>query len=48
MGNIIYYREPECDGTVDETEENEYFNELLMERYSNDYRAKVKAVGETL
>ena len=41
MDNIIYYREPECSGTADD----EYFNEMLKEKYSPDYWEKVQAVG---
>lgn len=41
MDNIINYREPEC-GTSDD----EYYNELLKEKYSDDYWEKVKAVGD--
>lgn len=42
MDNIIYYREPECRGTIDD----EYFNRLLKEKYSDDYWEKVRAVGD--
>lgn len=47
MDNIIYYSDMNYNGgDAEEIAENERFNELLKEKYSPDFWAKAKAVGD--
>ena len=47
MDNIIYYSDMDYNGgDAEETAENERFNELPKEKYSPDFWAKAKAVGD--